>query len=691
MQPVIHRSERVCIDISDNVVSIIKLDPEGIMMRAGSAKAPTMPPEPNDAYVTDLSKAIRNAAWAAKVSMGFGASCIVVSGGPEMVIQRFTWPDMPAEALSAIVQEEMIPYLPGNPSHFTISCEVLRREEGSGPPMLEVLAAAMPIELSAAITTACRWANFKPKRVELRENARGRFAHYWCAPVEGEVPQTYAILDVGPGLANIAFYHNGLFHSNRYFTPEIVKLGEVKDFDLLMTVKAGGIDDNENAIRYDSLKLTEEIVSAISHFNRATGGAGVSCVLLMDDENIHGIDENLRAELRTPILKPSQWVTPGIKRPNLRRINQSQFLDAFAAGMPSISGHEGRMDLRMTDTSAEKSGHSLAQVKAQQAVHTPFVATDPPHGPNPPVNDMTPQPKPYDYDSKIDYPDPYGYDQPAQSAYPEPLSYDQPTQPVFPEPPVYDTHNQPSYDYGYDRPLKSGPIVIPDAPNKGPSRPHDAPFDTISAKKTDYTGFPFAIPEDPRPDPSSKKPIIYAAIAAAAVLLIVVLASMFAPLPTPMTTAREYQAKLDAINGEIDDLVPAQALFVLQQEYENMSREISAINWGIDNTNERMAIVRDFYMYPSALLVISEILFVAEVEGIELIESRERLVISGRNTPGSLPALGGAIQALRRSYLFTDFIQLDGVEAGSETYNITLEVEPGGPFWTHSEIERRWP
>jgi len=682
MQPVIHRSERVCIDISDNVVSIIKLDPEGIMMRAGSAKAPTMPQQPNDAYVTDLSKAIRNAAWAAKVSMGFGASCIVVSGGPEMVIQRFTWPDMPTEALNAIVQEEMIPYLPGNPSHFTISCEVLRREEGSGPPMLEVIAAAMPIELSAAITTACRWANFKPKRVELRENARGRFAHYWCAPVEGEIPQTYAILDIGPGLANIAFYHKGLFHSNRYFTPEIVKLGEVKDFDLLMTVKAGGIDDNENAIRYDPLKLTEDIVSAISHFNRSTDGAGISCVLLMDDENIPGVDENLRTQLREPILKPSQWVTPGIKRPNLRRIDQAQFLDAFAAGMPSISGHEGRMDLRMTDQPAQKSGHSLAQHKEQpEAVHAPFMAANPVHSPQPPVDDMIVPSEPYGYDN-------YGYSSPA---YPEPSSaYDMPNQPSY----DYDydipiTHDTRSYS-DYDKPLQSGPVNLPEMPSQSRTRPHEVPFDTISAKKTDHTGFPFAIPEDSSPEPGSKKPIIMAAIVAAAILLIVVLASMFAPLPTPMAEAREYQAKLDTLNNEIASLVPSQVLFVLQQERENMYRDISAINWSIDHLNERMAIVREFYMYPPALLVISEILHTAEVGGIESIESRQQLVISGRNTPGSLPALGAAIQALRRSYLFNDFIQLAGVDAGSETYSIILELEPGEPFWMNNYVERRW-
>jgi len=361
MQPTIHRSERICIDISDNVISIIKLDPDGVMMRAGSAKAPTMPAVPDDAYVTDLSSAIRKAAWAAKVSMGFGASCVVVSGMPDIVIQRFTWPEMPEDALLSIVQEEMIPYLPGNPSHYTISCEVLKRGHAEGQAIIEVLAAAMPIEHTAAINTACRWANFKPKRMDLRENARGRFAHYWCAPVEGEVPTTYAILDAGPGLANIAFYYNGLFHSNRYFTPEMVRLNDVADFEMLMTVKAGGVDDNENAMRYDPEKLSEEIISSVNHFHRSIPGGKLACVLLMDEENIPGIEENLRANLNMLVLKPSQWVSPGIKRPNLRRVEPDQFLDAFAAGMPPLSDHGSRMDLRIPSTPIAAADRSVYQ------------------------------------------------------------------------------------------------------------------------------------------------------------------------------------------------------------------------------------------------------------------------------------------------------------------------------------------
>ena len=472
MQPTIHRSERICIDISDNVVSIIKLDPDGIMMRAGSAKAPTMPKVPDDAYVTDLSSAIRKAAWAAKVSMGFGASCVVVSGMPDIVIQRFTWPDMPEDALLSIVQEEMIPYLPGSPSHYTISCEVLNREGGT----IEVIAAAMPIEHTAAINTACRWANFKPKRMDLRENARGRFAHYWCTPVEGEVPTTYAILDAGPGLANIAFYHNGLFHSNRYFIPQMVKLGEVQDFEMLMTVKAGGVDDNENAMSYDPDKLSEEVISAINHFHHSLQGGKLACVLFMDEENIPGIEENLRANLNVLTLKPSQWVSPGLKRPNLRRIDQTQFLDAFAAGMPPLSDHGSRMDLRIPATPIAAADRAMVQTIASHVKTTP-----------PPEPNITPQgSNPFDFDaSNIDI-------KPVHQPVEEPL----PARPLEPVSFGFDDHRTKSEAKPYEDPyVKPEPRQYEDPYVKPEPRPYEDPY--VKPEPKPYED-PYVKPE-PRP------------------------------------------------------------------------------------------------------------------------------------------------------------------------------------------------
>ena len=727
MQPIIPRGERICIDISDNVVSVIKLDPEGMMMRAGSAKAPSLPQTPDDAYVTDLSKAIRNAAWAAKVSTSFGTSCILVSGKPEIVIQRFTWPDMPTDALQSIVQEEMIPYIPGDPSHFTIGCEVLRREENvAGSAMLEIIAAAAPMDYTAALTTACRWANFKPKRMELRENARGRFAHYWCAPIEGEVPTTFAILDVGPGLANIGFYHHGLYHSSRYFTPELVKLEEVQDFDLLMTVKAGGIADNEKAMRYEPDTLTNEISSAINHFNRSVQGSGISCVLLMDDENIPGMEESLRAQLDTLILKPSQWVTPGLKRPNLRRVDQTQFLDAFAAGVPPLTSYESRMDLRLPEalTSPAKSGYSLASfIKKQDTAPaapasaplpiTPLPIPEPAesiahvtHQPITPISDdITPLRDDFDipplhttgFSKEDDYTTPLQPD----SGYPAASDYDE----IQAEPhkaldsfdfdiPALE-HSLPAepesdYDPILSDIIKSPPPVaetpLPIMPLEQPTKHHDAPFETISAKSQMPEGFPYAIPEEPRPTGGSIKPIIIAA----AVVLVVLLIAILIPLQETMY----LRGQLDYLQNNLSGHVPAETIIQLQTERTNADRQISAVRHDRERLSERKVLIRDFYLQPPALVVVPEILHESGLRDIETIMGVSGQVIATGTIRAHFPTLAIGVRYLRYHPLFEVSIDTppNDYGDGSVSYEITINMQPSGaPFWLHDNIERRWP
>ena len=690
MQSTIHRSERICIDISDNVVSIIKLDPQGVMIRAGSAKAPTMPPVPDDAYVTDLSDAIKKAAWAAKVSMGFGASCVIVSGTPEAVIQRFTWPDMPTDALLSIVQEEMIPYLPGNPSHYTISCEVLKMAvgDGSGPATLEVLAAAMPIEHIAAITTACKWANFKPKRVDLREGARGRLAHYWCAPVEGEVPSTFAILDVGPGPANIAFYHNGLFHSNRYFTPELVKLNEVDDFELLMTVKAGGVDDNENAMRYDPRRLTEEIVSAINHFHRSVPGANLSCVLLMDDENIPGIEESLRAYLNMPMLKPSQWVEPGLKRPNLRRIDPFPFLDAFAAGMPPLSSHGCRMDLRMSNAAAPQ-GHigfkvaaaSMSRPTAQpEPFDAPEFAQPLPGGtvfPEPPIQAASSAPLPFDFD------DPYADMQPEPKPQPQP--FDDLFSDKAPDPMPFDFYDP----YADTAPTGAQPIFTAQPTQ---TEHHEFPFDPIRAQADDHSGFPYAIPDDPHP-PRSRTPIFIAAAIAVFVLIIAVL--------IPLRETMSLRSQLRYLENSIAAHTPPEAIIILEQERVGLDRQINAIRRDISHINDRKGQIRDFYLLPPALVVLPEVLVNSGLHVDQVVSSNHQVIVRGRTR--DIVALARGTRYLREQtvyhHLFAVSFDLDptddnsGVDAyGYANYTITVTLHSGTvPFWLNGHIERRWP
>ena len=730
-----HRSERICIDISDSVVSVIKLDPQGVMIKAGSAKAPTLPGMPDDAYVTDLSAAIKKAAWAAKVSSGFGASCIVGVSMPDMTIQRFRWPDMPTDALLSIAATEMIPYLPGGKSLFHVGCEVLAQDGNE----LEVLAAAMPEEHAIAVDTACRWANFKPKRIDIRENARSRLVQRWSAPIEGAQPYTYAILDAGPGAANITFYHRGLFHNNRYFTPEFVKLGEVEDFETLMSVKAGGIGNNESAIRYDTSTLTNEITSAIDHFHRLIGSDKISCVLLMDDENIPGIEENLRASLGVPVLKPSQWVIPGIKRPSLRRTNQDAFLDAYAVGMPPLAGHECRMDLSVPNTA--KADENAVPSMARQAAPPPV---QPKEKPVPDVNkpwqapgmmpeeppvlpvmdpmpsasiprhipeDPLPIPQPdrpgpghmYDplpddrghYSDNPSTPIPAGYVELPE--FPPELAGLglENEQPNFDEPVIED-----KYSASMAKPLSplalDGELPVPASESETPIY-HDAPFDIVSAKTDDNSGFPYAIPEDPRPGMSAKIPIIAAAALVAVILIIAVL--------VPLRTTSSLRNELQSIEESISNYISPDMLFMMEQERANADRQINAIRTEISTVNERMVTIRDFYLRLPALVLLPEVLESSglDVDTITVTENpwEHNIMVSGRTN--NFRGMLDGVEYLRHNFYYHYLLNISftlaapydttGVDAyGYVRYIITITANSGwAPFWLNGHVVRSWP
>jgi len=677
------------------------------MMRAGSAKAPTLHGMPDDAYVTDLSAAIKKAAWAAKVSMTFGASCVVGVSMPDITIQRFRWPDMPTDALLSVALTEMAPFLPSGRSVYHIGCEVLGQVGGE----LEVMVAAMPEEHAIAVDTACRWANFKPKRLDIRENARSRLIQHWCAPIEGSIPYNFAILDAGPGAANIAFYHNGLFHSNRYFTPEFVNLGEVEDFETLMSVKAGGIGNNESAIRYDAGKLTGEIASATDHFYRMVGGERITCILLMDDENIPGIEDSLRANLNVPVLKPSQWVVPGLKRPNLRRLNQDSFLDAFAVGMPSLVGHDCRMDLRLPNIAtqginADASTQWQAAANTQPHMSAPaqdvmvhHTAEPMPQYDRPSISEAASVTRPYDsYDS---------YEQ-IQTPVPTPVPDPNP-----------DPGPVPSRDYYYDNegpeiPIPAGYVELPQLPPElaglgleientqydeiiKEDKFHESPFDIVSAKAETHSGFPYAIPEDPRPDPSTRKPLFAAAALVVVILIIAIL--------VPLRTTRALRAELRGIQSEISDYISSDSWYDLIQQRSYAYRNVNAILSDISNVNERMTSIHDFYLRMPALIIIPEIMEVSGlvVDNISAVESasvHHQIVVSGRTN--NFRSIHDGVEHLRlhfrHNYLLSISLSIadthdnSGIDAyGFMTYTITITVNPGwAPFWLNSQVVRSW-
>jgi len=464
-------------------------------------------------------------------------------------------------------------------------------------------------------------------------------------------------LDIGPGSANIAFYHNGLFHSNRYFTPELVKLDDVDDFELLMTVKTGGIDDNENAMRYDADKLVDEIISSIDHFYRLVRRAKLSCILLMDDDNLPGVEESLRAGLNMLILKPGQWVQPGIKRPNLRRIDQAQFLDAFAVGIPPLTGHGSRMDLQMSDAavSSVEASHQGAVSQAQKAV--------------PPEPDAV---------------------RSASAANREPIALDSTFADIMPKPladPAPAKAQEPvSGDFSdlYADMISERARA---AETVGPIG-HEFPYDPIRSKTDDNGVFPYTMPEEsPRPASGTKKPL-FAAIAVAAVVLLI---AVLIPLRATMSLRAELQEYQDSILTHIS----ADALFMLEQERNQSDRQINAIRRDIHYVSERRALVRNFYLAPPALIVIPEVLYHAGIMVDSIEANNHHIIVSGRTN--AFRALAEGTRYLRYysphhhlfNVSFTDNDDLDGY--GFMSYAITITLHPGtAPFWLNRHIERWW-
>jgi len=686
-----------------------------------------MPASPNDAYVTDLSSAIRKAAWAAKVSMAFGASCVIVSSLPNVVLQRFTWPDMPEEALIPIAHEEIVPYLPGPLEHFSVGCEVLKQVQTGGAPMIEVLVAAMPIEHSSAMATACKWANFKPKRMDLRENARGRLAHYWCAPVEGEVPSTFAILDVAPGFASIAFYYNGMFHSNRYFTPEMVKLEEVDDFELLMSVKGGGVDDNQNTMHYDPGRLSDDIISAINHFHRLVPGSRLQCALLMAEENIPGVEDHLRAKLDMLVLKPSQWVSPGMKRPNLRRVDQAQFLDAFAAGMPALSNHGTRMDLRMSESAvgpADRVQFQQAAVQAGATTAAPAPGSTMPTAPplahdsapvSPPIGHTVPVgfddphtrhtahgPKPFDepfapsgraYESElpfattessfqndIPYSDPFATRESSfqsETPFPEPfIPQEQPfqtealfTEPVAPSDSDFD-------NFMHD--MAPEPISSDSPFSARPSEPPDMDLSDIYAPPTStpYHERPYdpVKPDEPdisgfpyaipdEPKPKRQLKPILAALAVVAAIFIIAVI-------IPSQETRALRTELAYLENSIAAHVPADAIRIMGREIIDTETQIAAIRRDISRMDESMEHIRNFYQRHPAIYLMPRILQQPDMGVVNITSNGHHINIIGRTR--NLPALANGI-GYWRNHAFAGHILNFDVEPGVDDSGVDAD------------------
>jgi Tfp pilus assembly PilM family ATPase len=340
------RNCRYSIEVNDSVVRVIKLNGAGVIINAASVPVEGLPEAIDKEYVKALSRIVKKASRAAKVPIGFGIRCVVVTGGPRAIIRRFTWPEMNNAALKLNAVQEITPFLPGDPADFTVHHRILRKVEQTdmAVPTVDIIVAAIPTEWVRAVAAAVRSAGFYIKHLDVRENARGKLLLNYRGNVliensstEGipedmfeeklsssdalSSPGSYAVLDIINPQINISLYIDGMFYSNRYFTTP-VKDGEPFDTD----------------------GLANEISSIIDYMQYRERGSGIQCIFLMGEESqLPGITQSLTDNLEVPLLSVNSLVKNTLVRKKKKgSIDFIRYLDAFGAMLPPSAGMEAK-------------------------------------------------------------------------------------------------------------------------------------------------------------------------------------------------------------------------------------------------------------------------------------------------------------------------------------------------------------
>jgi len=338
---------RYGIDINENAVRVIKYATNGLIRKLGECDFYSPHPMSSAEYVADLAESIKYAARDA--GMGRGSSCSVVAGGPEVIIRKFTWPELPDTALAENAQSEFAPFLPGNVNEFVMSYEVIKRgkSEESDAITMDVLVAALPKELVDAINKAVSKAGFRVQRIDVRENARMKLVSNCCIAQDNPAPTSYAVLDFSQARANVGLYLDGTFYSSRYFVatifdeeePEQEPIQEYDEYGEPIPMEEPP-PKRPQVGKYDPGVLANEVVSIIDYMQYRERGSSISCILLIGEENLPGIIESLEDSLDIPVFRTMDWLYSGIDSYVTGTYGEfilAPYLDAYATSFPSLN------------------------------------------------------------------------------------------------------------------------------------------------------------------------------------------------------------------------------------------------------------------------------------------------------------------------------------------------------------------
>jgi Tfp pilus assembly PilM family ATPase len=331
------------IEIGLSMVKILRVDAKGKIVSNGYAPIEGDPMWADNTWIGRFSQTIRNAARNAKIPKGTNFVCSVVAGGPNVIVQRFTWPEMNHKAMIENAQYEIASYLPGAPSNFIVSAEIQRRnpaQDGKMPTM-DVFVAAMPKDMALAISTAITWAGFKVTSLDVNENVRARLINR-CCMVDGGTPTSYGVLDLTSSLPNITLYLDGFFYSTQYFSTIQQAYQPAATIEEMETADAASKAAAKEEHNVEAL-LRE--ISFVADFIKYQERSNIQAILVLGNPSKDFV-ERLASGLDIPVHPTDVWLRTGLA--GTAKGDTGLYLDAYASGLPSvIIGSQHMLDVKM--------------------------------------------------------------------------------------------------------------------------------------------------------------------------------------------------------------------------------------------------------------------------------------------------------------------------------------------------------
>ncbi|MCL1996389.1 MAG: hypothetical protein FWG63_09310 [Defluviitaleaceae bacterium] len=338
----------ISISISDNTVSVIKVNSRGIIVKSATAEIPPMPRKPDEQYTKTLSAAIKKARREAKLSWGRNIPAIASISDPNIVINHFVWPNLPHAALVENAKTEIVPYLYDTPSKFIVGAEIQYRKDIESAENIEhignaentesiegettetkrklkkkktkkktqdelynidVLVAAVPNAIASTIYSALRMAGYKMVRLNVRQNSWAKLIKkYHSTIITGDI-STFALLHKqDEGQLSMSLFFNKTYYSTHYF------------------------DSAEG----DYEAFADEINAIFDYIHYKEVGVSMEAILLIGD----GFQKNTRAQLEKyislPLFETDEWLQKNMLKTKMRRsMNINAYIDAFAATIPA--------------------------------------------------------------------------------------------------------------------------------------------------------------------------------------------------------------------------------------------------------------------------------------------------------------------------------------------------------------------